>query len=425
MEFDILKLQNPWWSASEKYDGDAEVRQIQQKSFFYKNPLFKNLKMSPGDFHIIRGPRQVGKTTLLKFLIDRLLIEEKFKPENLCLLSCETIKDFSELNKILSIWLQPRKSYITVLLLDEISFVSEWQRGILALNNMGLLKNCCLIVTGSNARDLKESSERFPGRRGSGLDISYFPLSPLEMKTLNCFKDLTNSEMVKLYLKIGGFPHAIRDYIETGCVSDATFQTYQNWIIGDASRFELNEEFLRHIMNRIFETFCSQITLPKLVETTPIKSHETALSYLEHLDDSFLTRIQYCYDFDKGGPAFHKSRKIFFIDPLLYGVAFSWKNGLSNIWDALQNQIVDNNFNGRLLESAYISCISRGKLPTYFWYSSKLKKEIDLVIERPEKKPAFFECKLHTKDCTLLNISNYEVRVVGIDEFISFQNEWK
>ena len=425
MNIDILKLQNPWWNSSIPYVGDTEISQIKEKSFFYKNPLFKNLIIAPGDFHIIRGPRQVGKTTLLKFLIDRLLIEEKFTPENLCLLSCETIKDFSELNEILSLWLQHRKKEFTVLLLDEISFVTEWQRGILALSNMGLLKKCCLIVTGSNARDLKESSERFPGRRGSGLDLSYFPLSPLEMKTLRCFKDLPNAEIVNLYLKIGGFPHAIRDFVETGAVSDSTYQTYQNWIIGDASRFQLSEEFLRHIMYRIFETFGSQISLPKLVVTTPIKSHETALSYLEHLDDSFLTRIQYCFDLDKHGPAFHKSRKIFFVDPLLYGVAFGWKNGITKIWDTLRDRIIDNSFNGRLLESAYVCCISRGKYPTYFWYSSKLKKEIDLVIDKSDEKPAFFDCKLNPKEETNLKINNQPVKIIGIDEFVPFQNEWQ
>lgn len=421
MEQDLLKLQNPWWDKSNPRKEDTDLLQIKGKPFFYKNPLVEELKFSTGDIHIIRGPRQVGKTTLLKLWIERLL-GENFNPLNICLLSCETIKDFSELNKILSNWLTDKKSTQTILLLDEISFVHEWQRAILSLNNLGLLKKCVLIITGSNARDLKESSERFPGRRGKGLDISFFPLSPIELKTLECFKEYSDTEIVKLYLKIGGFPHAIRDYVETGTILDSTYQTYQNWIIGDASRFELNEEFLRHIFYRIFETFGSQITLPKLIETTPIKSHETALNYLEHLDDAFLTRIQYCFDFEKQGPALHKSRKIFFIDPLLYWVALGWKNGLLNLWNVIEKYYTDKEFLGRLLESAYISCSARRKYNTYFWYSAQSKKEIDLVIEQPQKKPLLFECKLNPQKESKLQYNNQPIKTLGIEELVKFQH---
>lgn len=405
----LLEIQNKWWKEKEAILEDLHIQAIQNKTFYYPHPILKTLSLQGGDFHIFRGPRQVGKTTLMKEWIHKLLLEKNVPPQNIFYFSCEEVEHFSKLREFLLPWLQEKKEE-NYLFLDEVSFVPQWQRAVLSLFNAGLLRHTCLCVTGSNARDLKESSERFPGRRGQGKDISLYPLMPQEYKTLPCFQSKTEEELLDIYFKVGGFPHAIRDYVEYGTVTDATFMTYRNWIITDAARFELSEEILKQILFRIAQTLSSRITWPALIETTTVKSHETALNYVEHLEDAFLCHTLHCYDFKTQMPAFSKSRKIYFIDPLLYYLALAWKGNVVSIAAWAEKYISDPMIYGGLLENVFVSLAKRSFPAAYFWYSTKLKKEVDLVIPQKEgvglfeiKKGGAKPFRALGKDVTLLS----------------------
>ena len=382
MTADLIAIQNPWWYQPDFGPADDHhLTAVIGAPFRLERKSLGDLhhEFGPGDIYVVRGARQVGKTTLLKEWICALL-GRSVQGLDIIFLSCESIATFAELQSILATWIESRRDSLRLyLFLDEVSFVKEWQRAILWCANAGLLRNATVVLTGSNARDLKESSERLPGRRGKGLDIAIHPASPRELRELPCFSHLSNDALLELYFKMGGFPHALRDVVTCGRVTDETYRTYQNWIIGDAARYDLSIESLRHMMYRIFVTVGSRVTLTSLIEQTPLKSHETGLRYLEHLDEAFLCRTHYCYDVDKGGPAYHKSRKIYFVDPLLYYIADSWKLGLTNIWDLSVQLLSDAGFKGTILESCVVVVASR-KYETFFWYSSKTKKEIDLVV---------------------------------------------
>ena len=55
----------------------------------------------------------------------------------------------------------------------------EWQRGIKALADEGRLKNTTVLLTGANSLDVREGTERLPGRRGklAKLDYEQLPLT--------------------------------------------------------------------------------------------------------------------------------------------------------------------------------------------------------------------------------------------------------
>lgn len=390
---DLISLQNPWWKGESDAEWEREVSEIRKTPYYYHRTWLTQLMLVPGDFHILRGPRQVGKTTLLKEWIYRLCRAEGQSPTSILYLSCESFTQFGELQETVVQWLSKKRGP-TFVFLDEVSFVMEWQRAILWCFNAGLLKESCLVVTGSNARDLKESSERFPGRRGKGKDLEISPLLPPDYLKLEGFKkkDLTPSELLAIYFKVGGFPHALRDYFNHGSVSAETYQVYRNWIIGDASRFGLSGEFLKHLLFRIAQTLCSRITWSGLIENTPVRTHETALEYVEHLNDAFLCKILYCYDFEKSIPAINKSRKLYLIDPLLIYLAQGWKAGLDTFWPLVEDQVRDPFFRSKLLENTYALLASRHFPSTYFWYSARTKQEVDLVIlDRGE--PKLFDVK--------------------------------
>ena len=408
--FDILPIQNPWWHHTfDMLNDDQHLTLLAGKPYVLEHHHLKSIHWSPGDIHILRGPRQVGKTTIIKEWIQTLIAKGTNRAD-LLYLSCEAIPSYSELQEILIPWLQDHSSYRTYIFLDEISFVKEWQRTVLSFCNLGLFRNATVVITGSNARDLKESSERLPGRRGKGLDFELYPATPRQIRKLSCFAHIDDDSLIELYLRMGGFPHAIRDCAQVGFVTDETFSTYRNWIIGDAARYDLATESLRHMMYRVFATFASRVTLTSIIEQTPLKSHETGLRYLEHLDDSFLCRMHYCYDPEKEGPAYQKSRKVYFIDPLLYYLSEAWKNGAPNIFTRSTQLISDRGFLGRMLESAHISIAARSRKDCYFWYSTKTKKEVDLIVGS-QKPLRIFDVKLSKEN--LGEVLGQSVTVLG------------
>lgn len=390
MDTDLLKIQNPWWENRENIQKDPHLLAIQGKPYQFNRPILHEVTFDKGNIHILRGPRQVGKTTLIKLLIAGLIQNQK-PSKNILYLSCESLPSFQELESILVFWLKEKREE-TFIFLDEISFVVEWQKAVLAIFNMGLLQNTVLILTGSNAKDLKESGERLPGRRGKGKDFLIYPLSFAEFKNLSLFADKKEEEVFGIYLKIGGFPLAIKDFCEKGWVSDDTYEAYRNWIIGDAHRYHLRQETLRQILFRIFQTRSSRITWPKLIENSPVKSHETALEYVEHLQDAFLSHVLHCYDPKRETVSPQKARKIYFIDPLLYAIAGTWQSGITNIHSWFQQQLVSPEFFGDIFEAIAVNHFKRNHPQVYFWYSTQDGKEVDMVI-REEGVLKLFEIK--------------------------------
>ena len=391
MSSNRLLLYNPWWLDPASIQLDQHLSAVRGKSYRFVPRLVQTVSLEAGDISIIRGARQVGKTTTFKMIIERLL-DEKVPAKSIFYFSCEALTSFQELQSLLVDYLENKKDRKVFLFLDEISFVPEWQRAILAIANLGLTRNASLLLTGSNARDLKESSERLPGRRGSGRDYQLFPLALPELKQLACFESLSPEKLLEIYFHVGGFPLAIADYVKHGVVRDMTYEIYRNWIIGDAGRYHLQQETLKQILFRIAETVSSQITWPRLIENSPVRSHETAPQYVEHLQDAFLCHIHYCYDPERNGPVFQKARKIYFIDPLLYALAWSWHEGTINIHAWMEKRLTESEFRGRLFESVVVNHVSRLQPGTYFWYSSQQKKEVDLLI-REGKKIRLYEIK--------------------------------
>ena len=417
MDSKLVKIQNPWWANEAALKEDPHLLAIRNVSYYYQRPEHYHLPLLPDCFHILRGPRQVGKTTLLKQWIERLVVQEKISPQHIFFLSCEGLDNFQELQKTLLDWLEDKKSMPSYLFLDEISFVPQWQRAILTLSNAGLLSKQCLVITGSNARDLKESSERFPGRRGGGKDINLYPFTLAEYLKLPCFKGKSQSELLAIYMQIGGFPHAVHDWVLHGHVMDETYTTYKNWIIGDAARFGLSEEILKHIFFRIAETLSSRITWPKIIEQTPIKSHETALSYLEHLQEAFLCHIHYCYDPNKKGPAFQKARKVYLIDPLLYHLAYGWRKNMVHIHQWVEDWLHSDENKGKLLESFFVVGAAEQRPDVYYWYSTKEKKEVDLVMES-ESGLKLFEVKWNREG--KLTALGQDVKILSANQLVDF-----
>lgn len=391
MKMSSLEILNPWWSDPSAIDADPHIRAVAGKPFYFDNPLKHELGFDKGQRWILRGARQVGKTTLIKEVLAQALKQGRVDAANGIFITCENIEHYDELQEMLVELLRARKGRSVLLCLDEITFVPEWQRVILWLINAGMLADAMLLISGSNARDLKESGERFPGR--SVNERSLFPLSLTDYRSIPCFRTLSREALLETYLAVGGFPHAVRDFSEGGAVSDETCATYANWIFGDAYRFGLTRDVLLHILFRIYDTVGTQVTYQRLIEKSPVKSHETAAAYVEHLESAFLCHLLGCYDPDKDMAAPRKAKKCYFIDPLLYQVAGGYLRDLRNVSTWWRGMLGDDAFRGRIFESVVVSHMVRRHARTYYWYSSNTKQEVDVVVRQGDET-RLFEVKM-------------------------------
>lgn len=414
MDLKSAEILNPWWQNREAIFTDPHLQQIEAKPYYFDNPVKKTILLEKGRTFILRGGRQVGKTTLLKEKILQAIQKEGFSEKACLYLTCEALKDFTELQALLAEWLTPRKNQPLLLCLDEITFVEQWQRALLWLINAGLLKNATTLITGSNARDLKKSAERFPGRNVQELKI--YPLSLKDYSTLPCFNKKPMSDLLDIYLKVGGFPHAVADFCEKGLVTDTTYETYANWIFGDAHRFGLNREILTHILFRIFDTISSRVTWQRLIEKSPVHSHETAAGYVNHLEEAFLSFVLHPYDPDKKMSSPRKAKKIYFIDPLLYALAGGYLKGIRNNYNGWLKQLLDQEFKSKIFEAVVASHFAR-QSNVYYWYSSNLNREVDLLIRHPDDI-SLYEIKM--KKQMIKPALSKEVQVITPEEFPNF-----
>ncbi|MGF3522946.1 MAG: hypothetical protein ACQXXJ_07600, partial [Candidatus Bathyarchaeia archaeon] len=65
--------QNPWWKHGEKFATfDKNLRGANEKPIFFKR---KRIELEKRNIYVLRGPRQVGKTTYIKESINKLISE--------------------------------------------------------------------------------------------------------------------------------------------------------------------------------------------------------------------------------------------------------------------------------------------------------------------------------------------------------------
>lgn len=183
---------------------DKHLKQLSEAPFVRS---FPDLDLRDGIF-IIRGPRQVGKSSWLKTLLSSLTKSRK----SVFYLSCENIRDQYELSLLL-------KSLrgTEYILLDEVTFIKDWALAVKHEADGNHLQT--LIITGSNAYDLSRGGERLPGRLGNGKELELLPMSFPEFEKMHevaNWKKISREEALLRYFRIGGFPGALIEAGEEG-----------------------------------------------------------------------------------------------------------------------------------------------------------------------------------------------------------------
>jgi len=396
ISFQLLQQQNPWWFREELIREDEKISDFDQETFQYIPPLLSAFPENTDAVLTLRGPRQIGKSTTLKLLIRKLLLENRLPRKNIFYFSLDRIEDFNQLYDLLECYFRNvrhgQKRERLYLFLDEISFVREWQRAIKAMADNGRLKNTTILLSGSNLLDIRGGAERMPGRRGklAKLDYEQLPLTFAEFIRLKEPEiDLLSREGLAFYqdtllhgfeefLLTGGFPLAINLFYNSGHVSSWVYQLYLSWIEGDIGRAGKLERNLYQIMSRVIAHQATPVSWLGLGREAGIASHATVQEYVEILEKMYVLQVVPFIDLSSGTARYRKNRKIYFQDPLIFH-CFSGKNsGIGDGFYTESRRFLNNPADkSKLVESVVGVHLKRYLGECYYWQG---KKEIDFVV---------------------------------------------
>jgi len=168
---------NPWWQGK-------PMRPLPPFRRWLFEPTLQRLKTGLAPVTVLRGPRQVGKTTLQEHTIDHLLHQEHINPRRIFRIQFDEIPPLKSVSTpILSLcrWFEEhvlggsfnewaRKGEPVFLFLDEVQNLADWATQIKTLVDHQAIR---VLLTGSSALRIERGRDSLAGR-----------VSTLEMNTL-------------------------------------------------------------------------------------------------------------------------------------------------------------------------------------------------------------------------------------------------
>lgn len=422
---DQFSRQNRWWTTPSAIYDDRHLSRVSRSTIPWLPPL--PFQFNRDAIYTLRGPRQVGKSTILKRQIKQLIVEG-WQPSGILYLDVELagLERGSDLVSALRSYLdrerarpgqsQPRLA----LFLDEVTRVDNWAGALRGLVDNDELRNVTVVATGSHTRDLASGGERLPGRRGgSPLDWELLPLSFREYVRLlspelslpSVLPDLSPeaararwrevgilhprlSALFDQYLTVGGFLPAINDYAGCGAVTADTYQTYREAIAGEFTRAGLRESFLREVIGWVAGHLGQEFDYRDVAADTDIGSKDTARNYLDNLETSYVAFV--CYRTPSlldPSPAFRAPKKLHPIDPLLWHLVSSWAAADPDPWAAVVASLGNPEMVGRLVETAIVVHARRAFGKRVHYWRPDNRREIDLVVAPVGAPVGFVESK--------------------------------
>ncbi|MBU4347355.1 ATP-binding protein [Patescibacteria group bacterium] len=408
MAYNILEKmynQNPWWEDYNAIRRDYHIKELQKNNFVFSNQDFLKHRFADG-VYIATGPRQIGKTTHLKLLIQRMINSRN--KENFLYFNCDILDSKKDIAELVEKYLRNfRSAGRKFILLDEITSVKDSILAIKYLIDKGEKSKITYILTGSSAVNIKKTGEFLPGRRGKGKDFLFLPVSFSEFLTVQYPKiniawtgkesiekfyarlnqKISLSAELGKYLVCGGIPRVINDYLLDDKKIDLdNFNLYRDWIASEVAKNGKREQIIKVILQRILISISSDISYNAFAADTGIGSHNTVYDYLMFLEDAFIIKQIYNYSYQQKKVNFRKNKKIYLRDPFLFWLLGWWLNGKLESYKeitenpALAGQLAEN------LTFLYLESL----FGEVFFY--KDRREIDFI-----HKNLAWECKYQNK----------------------------
>jgi predicted AAA+ superfamily ATPase len=433
---DRLAVSNPWWSDPTAIQRDRHLRALETSPFRRPLPIIDTLRTGAPLVYTLRGPRQVGKTTAAKLLVRRLL-EAGIAPRRVMYYALDLEGEPGALEAIVRAGMQtaratpgPAQGLPTYyFILDEISAVPGWQQAIKWLRDNTPAAEAFFLLTGSIASDIRAGAERLPGRRGSGahLDRILLPLSfgefvtacapnllpprvlapanlvcpqgdAVDILAANVFLVGQLDELLQIYLRVGGYPAAVRDHLTQpdGEVSESTIRQLWDMIAGDVSRFRGDPLKALRLIERVSVDLGSSVSYNRLA-THLGYAVDTVEDYVRRLGESFQLLTLHFFDLSRGAAAPKKNIKLYPVDPLLMQLPRAMLRS-TRVPEA--PALVEAVLALALFRAAELDLMEAFNVPRvlYYWRSERAsaEREVDFLLDPTGARLAFESKYEHT-----------------------------
>ena len=453
-----IRASNPWWNARGNIKKDEKITEWEKSTIRYDPRLSHKIRydFEPDNtvVYTLRGPRQIGKTTLIKLQIRDFLTRGNVGPWNIFYYSFDLASSRLELVEVIEGYLRlskrhRKKSGRTYLFLDEVSSVNDWQKGIKWLVDNGRLKNCTVLATGSQAVNILNAAERLPGRKGRTTDPYDNLLTPIKFSE---FVEMQDKEIVQFirdqqllptasrkkeflqllskeipekidrlhnnfiddlndylyeYLLTGGTPKIVDEKIKTGFISPEMYVDYLDGIKGDWSPLR-NETLLKQFGGAMINSLGSSISWNKLRQQAQLSGWITAQEYALALKDLSIITIIQRYGEERKIPLIAKEKKLYFHDPFYLHMFNGWL-GAKDPFELSEKFLSDEINQSRMVEGIVADHLIRGMFSLvenkqgfdylnhiFFWKDQK-GREVDFVLYQEDDFEAPMEVKYRNR----------------------------
>ncbi|MGQ9723148.1 MAG: ATP-binding protein [Candidatus Jordarchaeum sp.] len=427
--------QNPWWKHGKAFTRyDRHLSRLNESLIFFERKEFETIKENA---YIIRGCRQVGKTTYLKEWVNKL-VSQGFDPKRILYLSLDFFTSRKEMRNAINYFLEAnREAQSLYMFLDEATTLRDWNLELKYLWDSGITGRAYIVATGSSGFALRKKGELLPGRGLEGNEYYLKPLSFREfvLQTADYVRDHVETKefrdalkrlktslekvnidlkrgldetyravnaiipfkkeleyLFRIYLVTGGFPEVINRYLrkrfakEKGYIDPTLAEIFVRNVLGDVTKQGRQETFAVQMLKEIINKYGTRYTFSKLargVETT----HTTVIDYLELLEDSFILTVLHAYDFNKQDLKFKGLKKVYFQDPFIFYALRSSLGGV-DVNEVVTEVLEDEELLSKIVEGMVTSHLSMSlETPimreprTFLWFYYEVHgREIDNVV---------------------------------------------
>jgi predicted AAA+ superfamily ATPase len=410
---------NPWWGEAAAIDRDPDLLRLAAAPVRVEVNI--PFRLDVDAVYTLRGPRQVGKSTLLKRVVATLLRDRRVAPRAVLYMDVEGagVGTVMRLRNVLTGYLAwVRTTHPTdrvYLFLDEVTGVRNWGSVIRALFREGALTNVTVLATGSHALDIAQGGESAPGRRGER-DITHpdWILMPFAFRdylrahapalvdrlpaldttqprhAYAAAQEITLHQDAVLafferYLLTGGYPHATAAEQLGGRIDAGVYQLYRAAITGQMKRAGYREGPFREIVTWAAAAHLGrEFSWNAVAADTDVGTKDTARRYVEDAEKLFLWHVlQRARSATTPAPALRSPKKLYPVDPFSWHVLASWAAGDADPWAASVTRLADPAIRGELVESVAADHFIRGYAPFAFYHRAPQgQEEIDLVLHR-------------------------------------------
>ena len=371
--------QNRWWTTTAWRTSDPHLALLEAQPVRLAADFVAGLDLNQPGIHILRGPRQVGKSTDLKLLVERALAGG-LQARAVVYLALDLLegRHLSELAATVRRALDlAGRDGPGLLLLDEVTAVTGWQTAVKSLWDDGTIRGEVVVCTGSSAIDLQHGAvERLPGRRQAGVDHLALPQSfaafahavngdippsprptvadlcgpdgEALMRDMRAYAPALDAALEK-YLHFGGLPAAVSEAASGArepsrevkrVLYDSLVRELQRKGASVPAGHALLERVVRSLGSKIsWSSMAREMDVP-LGRGTGRPSHQTLRDYIELLAGGYFLFVTYFWRAGSQANEQSRDKKVFLADPLLHTIALDGAPGLAFDMPALVENAV-------------------------------------------------------------------------------------